>query len=424
MDASLVKRALDDPLLRRAASDLLVGRSRVSIFAAMSPQLPVFMVAALLREARERDLPVLLYTAEVGGSFDFLDADSRRELESGRVRIVMVAGGVPRVLAPHIDSLPLSLWDVDRLAGSDLDCDIYAVRATEVPGGFGLGNMVGFTPALLARDDVRVAVEVSHAGEYAGGFADVPLELWRDPVVWHDTVTAPATMTAERPVAGDAVRDRIAELVASIIPPDATIQVGIGGIADALINTLADKPAIRVHSGMLPVTLRRHLVEGRFTGAVATGLSPLAGALRWPDARLLPISETHDPAALANHERLWAINSAFSVDLSGQANAEFVGGVKFTSGGGQLDFMRAAHANPDGASVIALATRTSLGESRIQRLLEPPGMPTTAGSDLDYVVTEFGIARLTGRSLSERAELIAGVAHPDHRSELMNKRRS
>ena len=110
------------------------------------------------------------------------------------------------------------------------------------------------------------------------------------------------------------------------------------------------------------------------------------------------------------------MNSCFEVDLAGQVNAEYAGAARVASGAGQVDFARAAHASRDGASVIALTARTTSGAARIVPELAHP--VTTPGHDVDYVVTEYGVARLRGLTAAERRRALIAIAHPDDRAAL------
>jgi acyl-CoA hydrolase len=415
---------------RRAAERLLDGRREATIVSAMAPQQPDRLLNALLNVARARGIQLRLLLADVTGEFRFLDKDGERDLAAGALGITMLAGSVPRRLAPMVDSVPVSLAETDRLlASGDLHCDIFAARMHRARGGFLLGNAVGYTPTVLERPGVTVAVQAvgAAAGVHAGGLFDPGLAA--EAVIWNDDARVEGVVG--RTVTADQVRDRIAGNTARIVPRDATIQVGIGGFADSLIRSLAGRGQTGVHTGTLPGALRALLAEGDFAGpaksadaglAVGTSIAPDAGAGPWPSSVCLrPLSQTHSRAALARHERLWAINSAFSVDLTGQVNAETLGGVKVACGAGQLDFTRAAHASRGGAVVIALPARTTRGHSRIVARLEPGAGVTTVPSDVDYVVTEFGAAQLTGRTLTERAHALAAVAHPDERAALLKQ---
>jgi hypothetical protein len=416
--------------LRRVAERVLDGRrSEVTIVSAMAPQQPDRVLAALLREARARRLAVRLLLADVTGSFRFLDENAERDLASGDLAITLLAGSVPRRLARLVDSVPVSLAEIDRLLSSgELPGDVFAVRMQRAGnGGLELGNAVGYTMTMLARPGIAVAVEAAAAGARVPGLRPADPELLREAIIWDDD--GPPGAAGGPPPAAGLVRLRIAANLARIVPADATLQVGIGGVAEALIGALAGRRGIGFHSGILPSALRTRLAAGDFAGfaksadpglVVSTSLAPDAGAEPWPPSvRLRPLAETHSREVLARHQRLWAINSAFSADLGGQVNAEWVGGLKVACGAGQLDFARAAHVSPGGASVIALPARTSRGDSRIVARLEPGAAITTAASDVDYVVTEYGIARLTGRTLGERARALAGVSHPDDRAALL-----
>jgi 4-hydroxybutyrate CoA-transferase len=415
--------------LASAAGRALDGRGEVTIVAAMAPQQPDDLLTALLRAARARAIPVRLLVADITGEFRFLDEEAGRDLTAGRLAITLLAGSVPRRLAPLVDSVPASLGEIDRLlADGALACDIFAVRMQRTRRGLEVGNAVGYTMTMLARPGVTVMVEAAADDSCVPGLYPVTAELPAGAIVC-GAGRRPAGARAATGPAANPVRERIAGHLARLIPPDATLQVGIGGVAESLIAALAGRQHIGFHSGILPTALRARLAAGDFTGdaktvdrglAVCTSLGPDAGAQPWPAAlRLRPLAETHAPEALARHERLWAVNSAFSVDLRGQVNAEWAGGLKVACGGGQLDFARAAHRSPHGASVIALPARTARGQSRIVARLDPGGAVTTPASDIDFVVTEYGTARLGGRTLGERARALAAVAHPDDRASLL-----
>lgn len=131
-----------------------------------------------------------------------------------------------------------------------------------------------------------------------------------------------------------------------------------------------------------------------------------------PGVELRPISYTHDPAVLGRLDRLFAINSAVEVDLTGQVNAETVGGTHIGAVGGQVDFVRAAMASKGGRSIIALPSTAKHGTiSRIVARLAD-GVTTTARSDADLIVTENGVADLRGATLSQRIERLIAIADP------------
>jgi acyl-CoA hydrolase len=248
------------------------------------------------------------------------------------------------------------------------------------------------------------------------------------------TVACPATgpasgpphrRAAERPAA----HDRIGQLAAGLLPEDATLQLGLGAVPEAVVPYLAGKGSLGLHSGILPGSLAPLIASGTIKGASKShgqGLHLATGVLSWPPGpggddgrlRLEPISVTHSPDILRLQHRLWAINSAFEIDLLGQVNAEYADGIRIASGGGQGDFFRAAHQCEGGAAVLVIPARTKDGRSRIVAELGSSLRVTSAASDVDYVVTEFGVAHLTAATATQRARRLTSIAHPQDRDAL------
>jgi 4-hydroxybutyrate CoA-transferase len=227
-----------------------------------------------------------------------------------------------------------------------------------------------------------------------------------------------------------ATEDRIAAHIAGLIGDGDCLQLGIGSLPVSILRRLGDKRDLGVHTGLLTeafvplveagvVTGRRKNID---TGRLVTGI--VAGSrefYRWcagcPDLSLRPVSYTHDAGVLASLERLVAINTTLEIDLFGQLNSETLDGRQIGGGGGLVDFLRGARASRGGRSIIALAATAKGGSlSKIKPLLQGP--VTALRADVDYVVTEYGVARLSNRSLEARAEALIGIAHPDFRAGL------
>ena len=222
---------------------------------------------------------------------------------------------------------------------------------------------------------------------------------------------------------------RIAAHLADLVPERATLQVGIGAVPEAVIAMLADRRQLGVHSGMIGDSvvdlMRTGVVSNEHKGidpgvtvsGVLFGTSRLYGfADRNPALRLCNTSYTHGAATLARVQRLFSVNSALEIDLTGQVNAEAVGPDYIGAVGGQVDFVRAAALSPGGVSVIALTSTGRRGDSKIVARLDGP--VTTPRSDVDLVATEHGVARLRGKSLRERARALIAIAAPEHRDAL------
>jgi acyl-CoA hydrolase len=133
---------------------------------------------------------------------------------------------------------------------------------------------------------------------------------------------------------------------------------------------------------------------------------------------MLDVAYTNDTAVIRRNPRVTAINSALEVDLTGQVCADSIGTRLYSGVGGQMDFMRGAALSEGGKPIIALPSVTSRGESRIVSILKPGAGVVTTRAHTQYVVTEYGVANLYGRSLRQRAKALIGIAHPDHRETL------
>ena len=237
----------------------------------------------------------------------------------------------------------------------------------------------------------------------------------------------------EVPAAGFGdVERRIAAHLADLIPDRATLQVGIGAIPEAIASMLAHRRDLGVHSGVITDVVADLIEAGVVTNAykgMDEGIT-VTGALygtqrlyrfahRNAALRLCPLRHTHGSAVLARLRRLVSINSALEVDLSGQVNAEAVGADHMGAVGGQVDYVRAAAQAEDGLSIIAMSSVDKHGRSKIVANLSGP--VTTARSDLEIVATEYGIARLRGLSLDERAKALIAIASPEYRETLRRK---
>ena len=141
-----------------------------------------------------------------------------------------------------------------------------------------------------------------------------------------------------------------------------------------------------------------------------------------PDVLIKPVDYTNDPFVVAKIDNIISINSAMQVDLMGQANAEMIGSRQFSGVGGQVDFVRGAARAKGGKAVIAMPSTAGHGKvSKICAYLDPGAAVTTSRNDIDYVVTEYGIASLKGKTLRQRARALIHIAHPDFRSALIEE---
>src|SRR5208283_5273205 len=225
---------------------------------------------------------------------------------------------------------------------------------------------------------------------------------------------------------------RIARNVASLIPDGATLQVGIGGVPDAVLSYLGDRQDLGVHSemcsdGVIPLIEagvmtgdRKTLHRGKLVVGFVLGTERLFRFVHEnPIFEFHPIRHTNDPFVVAQHDRMVAINSAMEVDVTGQVCADSIGTKPYSGFGGQTDFIRGAARSKGGIPIIALPSTAKNGTlSRIVPMLSPGAGVVTSRADVHYVVTEHGIAYLHGKTLRQRAEALIAIADPRFQAEL------
>lgn len=225
--------------------------------------------------------------------------------------------------------------------------------------------------------------------------------------------------------------ERIGEWVAELIPDEATLQLGIGALPNAVLCKLDGKRDLGIHSELFSDGVVQMVEKGVITNA-AKNLHPgkliagfCFGSQHLYDfvhdnamIELHPTDYVNDPFIIAQNKKMVAINSAIEVDLTGQVSADSIGGHIYSGIGGQVDFVRGAARSKGGKAIIALPSTAKNGSSRIvTRLKDNAGVVTSRG-DIHYVVTEYGVASLYGKSLRERSNELIRIAHPDHRDEL------
>lgn len=231
------------------------------------------------------------------------------------------------------------------------------------------------------------------------------------------------------------VEKAIGENVASLIKDGDCLQLGIGAIPDAVLNFLGDKNDIGIHSemisdGVMNLALRgvvncrlKSLHPNKIVITFAMGTQKFYDWLdNNPLVECYTVDYVNDPFIIARNENMVSINSALAVDLLGQVAADTLGPAQFSGVGGQVDFVRGAVRSPGGRSIIAMPATASKGQvSRIVPFLEPGQAVTTSRNDVDYVVTEFGVAKLKGKTVRDRARALIAIAHPDFRDELKER---
>lgn len=228
------------------------------------------------------------------------------------------------------------------------------------------------------------------------------------------------------------VQEAIGKQVADLIDDGSTLQIGYGGIPDAVVMQLTHKHDLGIHTEMIgdgiltllesgAVTNRRkNYLPGKMVATFALGSAKLYRFMeRNPALEMHPADFTNDPMLAGQNDNLVAINATLQIDLLGQCGSESLGSVPFSGTGGQADFVRAANRSRGGKAFIVLpSTAKNDSISRIVPVLSPGTHVSTSKNDINYVVTEYGVAQLRGKSASQRARELIGIAHPAFRTEL------
>jgi acetyl-CoA hydrolase len=220
--------------------------------------------------------------------------------------------------------------------------------------------------------------------------------------------------------------------VAALIEDGATLQLGIGGIPDAVLHFLRDRRHLGVHTEMFSDGMveliergvvtneRKTLHPGKSVASFVLGSRALFDFIHNnPIVEFHPSDYVNDPFVIAQNEGMVAVNSAIAVDLTGQVCSDSIGDTIYSGFGGQVDFIRGASRARGGRAIIALSSTAKDGQvSRICVALDPAAGVVTSRADVHFVVTEYGVADLFGRTLAERASALIGIAHPRFRDEL------
>ncbi len=231
---------------------------------------------------------------------------------------------------------------------------------------------------------------------------------------------------------GSDIEFAIAKHCASLINDGDTLQLGIGALPNAVLASLKDKKDLGIHTELFAEGIIDLVKEGVITGKRKT-IHPnkiiasfIMGTKRVfdfvhnnPILEMHPIDYVNDPNVIAQNDNMISINSCIEVDLMGQVNSESIGTRQYSGTGGQVDYVQGARLSKGGRSIIAAPSTAAGGTiSRIVPFLAKGATVTTSRNDVDYIITEYGIAHLRGKTLRERAQLLIEVAHPKFREEL------
>lgn len=406
-----------------------------ALVVAFGPAAPPALLEALAARARAGDLrdvhSYYMYAAQVLADTllapDVAPALGPRALfESGVDRGALAAERAAGVA--ELDYVPNYFSQIPRLLQDYVQPATFLAMVSPMDshGYFSLGTCVdyGSTAAQCAE---RVIVEVNPRMPRTFGEASVHISRVAA-IVEHEVPLLEVPPRAPHPD-----DETIGRLIAAEVPDGATIQLGIGGIPDAVAALLVNHKDLGIHSelfgnGMVDLIERGvvtgarktlHRYQSLFTNAMGT--RRLYDLLDGNPAIVgYPVSYTNDPYIVAQNDDFISINSIIEVDLTGQCNAESLEGAQYSGTGGQLDFVRGAYLSRGGKSFLAFHSTARDGTaSRVVSQLGAGAVVTTPRMDTHYLVTEHGLVNLKGRSARERALAIIGLAHPKFRDDLL-----
>jgi acyl-CoA hydrolase len=324
----------------------------------------------------------------------------------------------------RLDYVPTSLEVVPELLATGrlpIDVALIQVSSPDARGFVSLGVSVDLAPAVLAVAR-RVIAEVNPAMPRTHGESLVHLDRF-DALVSVDT---PVTEYHHPPTGETA--EMVARYIAAIIDDGSTLQIGLGRVPNEALRYLRDRRDLGIHSDVITDGVIDLVEAGVVTGRLKTHhrerivTSYCLGTRRLydfvhdnPRLAFLPIDQVCDPAVIAANPRVVSITQAFAVDLTGQVCVDQFGGEFYGGVSTQAAFIRGAARSTGGKPIICLASTTDAGASRIKPLLEAGDGVGIARSDVHYIVTEYGVAYLFGKSIRERAVSLIDIAHPNCR---------
>jgi len=399
-------------------------RSGMRVFVHGAAATPTPLLEAMVGRADLEDVRV--YHLHLDGPTRFTEPE-----HSGRfLSISFFTGPAQRkpIAEARADFVPIFLSDIPGLFQNGqipLDAALLQLSPPDVHGWCSLGTSVD--AARAAADTARIIIaEINEQMPRTHGAAHVPFER----VAAFIRTDRPLHEHPREPITE--VHGRIGQFIAELVDDGATLQLGIGGIPDAVLALLGNKRDLGIHTEMFSdgmvdlyatgaITNRLKTIHpNRIVTSFVSGTRHLFDFVRDnPAVEFHPCDRTNDTAMLRKLDRLVAINSAIEIDLTGQVCADSIGHRIFSGIGGQMDFIRGAALSRGGKPIIALPSTAAGGSiSRIVPVLKPGAGVVTTRGHVHWVVTECGVVNLHGKTLRERGAALISIAHPDFRAEL------
>ena len=413
------------PVTPQEAVSVIRSGDRIFIHtAAAAPQVLVKALAERGDELRN----VQIYQLHTEGPAPYADEQYQ---DSFRVHSLFTGANMREAVQDgRADFVPVFLSDIPRLFRRGvipLDVAILQVSPPDAHGYVTLG--VSVDTSLAAAQSAKVLIaEINPQMPRTQG--DGNIHISRFDKVIDVNYPLPSHIIPEP----SEIELRIGENIAGLVENGATLQMGIGAIPNAALLAMSNHRELGVHTemfsdGIIPLVEKGVITnehKSKHPGHIVTGF--LVGSQKLYDfvndnplVRVLDIEYVNDTSIIRKNPKATAINSAIEVDITGQVCADSIGTKIFSGVGGQMDFIRGAALSKGGKPIIALPAMTNKGVSRITSMLKPGAGVVTTRAHVHYIVTEFGVAEMWGRSIQERAKAMINIAHPDHREQLIKE---
>ncbi len=410
-----------------------VIKSGYRVFLTGNVSVPQKLLAALVEHAPNLENVEICQALTVGAA-DYVNPSMEGHL---RVNSMFISANIRQAVQEgRADFTPVFLSEFPLLFKRGIlpvDVAIIHVSTPDEHGFCSLGVEVGLTKSVAESARIIIA-EVNEKMPRTLGDSFIHVSRLTHIV----PVNYPIPELAMGEEGNVEIVQKIAGHIAGLIPDGATMQLGIGGIPDAVLKYLFDKRDLGIHTELFSdgvidlvnagvlTNARKSLHPGKIVAGFILGTRRL---YEWVDdnpmIELHPTEYVNDPFVISQNERMVAINSAIEVDLTGQVCADSIGPKLYSGVGGQLDFVYGASRSKDGVPIIALPSTTALKDgtviSRIVSMLKYGAGVVTSRNHVRFVVTELGVADLYGKTIRQRAQALANIAHPDFRADLIKQ---
>ena len=338
-----------------------------------------------------------------------------------------IGGNIRKMVGVTADYIPIFLSDIPSLFRQgymELDIVLVNVSPPDKHGFCSLGVSVDIVISAVEKGK-KIIAQINSRMPRTMGDGIVHLNNFDACVIVDEEIHE------MKFVAPSEAEKAIGKNIAEIIDDGSTLQMGIGGIPNAVLTYLTNHKDLGVHTEMFSEGIVDLVEKGIVNGSkkkvnpfkIISGFA--MGTRRLydfmddnPEIEMLDIAYVNDTAIIRQNPKVTAINSAIEIDITGQVCADSIGFRMFSGVGGQMDFMRGAALSKGGKPIIAITSNTMKGVSKIVPSLKPGAGVVTTRAHARYVATEFGIAELFGKNLKQRAQLLRDIAHPDHREDL------